>query len=238
MNAYVKAGLLMLAAWLPCATAAGQAARERYDTGEFAGAEAAYRAALAAPSAAVGPLWFGIGNCAYRQGRLAEALLAYRKAALRLPRDPTLQFNIAWTEQRLGAERPAPSLLTSALAPLDRFTLRELLWATAVLQGAGLCGALLLRRFRRLRRTALVGAGAGALLGMHLIFAAWLRPAEAIVLAPLVTLRVEPHADATPAARGHAGDTVVVDEAGDIWLHVRHPAGTGWVERAHVGVVD
>lgn len=227
----------------------------RYAAGAFDAAEPLLRRALAAPDVAPGPLLFALGTCAYRLDRLPDALLAYRQAALRMPRDAELAFNIAWVERKLGAERPAPSPLGALLAPLQRFTTRELLLASVLLQTVGLCGALWatsaadshprggrrlrwVRRRQALRALLLATAAVGLLLAGQVAHATWLRAPEAIVLAPRVALRADPSADAPATAEAHAGDTVVVDEVGDAWLHVTHAAGAGWVERPLAGIID
>lgn len=209
-----------------------------YAAGDFAAAEALYRQALAAPDAAVGPLLFALGNCAYRQDRLADAVLAYRRALLRLPRDPELLFNARWTERRLGAERLTPSLLTTLLTPLSHVTPGELLIGAGVLQTVGLVGALLVRRHRRARLAWLVGAVFGALMGGCGLYLLWLAPTEGVVLAPRSAIRAAPSTDAAIVGQVQAGDTVEMHERGETFVRVSHAVGSGWIEQAQVGVID
>ncbi|MEZ5966861.1 MAG: tetratricopeptide repeat protein [Planctomycetota bacterium] len=222
----------------PAQTSAHSEASARYAAGDFAGAEALLRQALATDDADVGPLQFALGNCAYRQGRLADALLAYRRATLRLPRDAELRFNTSLVEHELGAEQPAPSPIAALSAPLAHFTRRELAVAVATLQTLGLCFALLAWRRAALRTALLALAGVGVLLGAYLVHSVWMQAPDAIVLARRAGLHDEPRVDAPATVEARAGDTVVVEELGATWLRVTHAAGSGWIERAQVGLID
>jgi hypothetical protein len=58
------------------------------------------------------------------------------------------------------------------------------------------------------------------------------------VLAKEIGLRPEPHRDAAVSVRLRAGESLVVEERSDRWARVVHPRGSGWTERAGVGVVE
>jgi len=241
----VAAGWGVALAWLlgtampaqgPASGATAARALAAYERGEFAAARALYGEALAAPGADLGALLFGLGNCAYREGHFAEALVAYRRALLRRPRDEQLRFNAAWTADRLGGERSPPSLIATLLSPLQRFTLRELLLAAGLLQAGGLLGAFLARRSGA-RAAAVATAGTGVLVGVHVVFVAWFAAPEAIVLESRTPVRGAPAPTAAAIHQLRAGDTVVVLDRTSTWLQVTHPSGSGWVPESTVTVV-
>ncbi|MCB9759607.1 MAG: tetratricopeptide repeat protein [Alphaproteobacteria bacterium] len=95
-----------------------------------------------------GDVYYNLGNALYREGRLAEAVLAWRRAALLMPRDGDTVANLerARRETRDRIEWPAQG---SALFWRDSLSLREQGWGAAIL--LALVGALgLIRRKRPL----------------------------------------------------------------------------------------
>jgi len=225
----ILAALLLL-------TADADLAEREYRAGRYERAEALYRAALAEPDAAEGPLLYDLGNCAFRLGRHAEAVLLYRRALLRLPRDREARVNLRLAEQRLGLEPTGDR--SADLAFLEAIPPGALLFCVVGLQTAGLLGLLLLRR-----RSARAGMALLVLLSLpgalRLVRTRWLpAPREGVVLAEEIGLRPEPHAGLAVLLELEAGETVRIEELSDRWVKVVHPRGSGWTERAGVGVVD
>jgi tetratricopeptide (TPR) repeat protein len=215
-------------------------AERAYRSGDFAAAMALYEAALAEPGAAEGPLLYNLGNCAFRLGRLPEAMLAYKRALLRLPGDPQARFNLSLVEQRLGAGEPAgDSLLAGALAAVDGLPPRRLLLVAALLESLGLLGFVLARRRRALRVTCALLVLVALLGAARLVQTQWFAgPPEAVVLAREVALRAEPHEEAATSLKLVAGEVVRVAERSERWARVVHARGSGWTERGGVGVVE
>ena len=225
----------ILATLLLIAADADLAERE-YRAGRYEQAEALYQAALAEPEAAQGPLLYDLGNCAYRLGRHAEAVLCYRRALLRLPRDRETRVNLRLAEQRLGLEPTGDR--SAGLALLDAFPPGVLLLGVFGLQTVGLLGLLLLRR-----RAARIGMAILVLLSLpgavHLVRTHWIPgPPQGVVLVEEIGLRPEPHSGLAVLCELEAGETLRIEELSDRWMRVAHPRGGGWTERAGVGVVD
>src|SRR5690606_39256843 len=149
--------------------------------------------------------------------------------------------NLMLAERRLGVWRAQgeadPGPVERLAAAIARVPPLGWLALAALLQTAGLLGALAAGRGRRTRRLLwlLVGlAGVGA--ALRVISVAWLEPpAEAVVLDAEAELHVEPHRDERVALRLPAGELVVVAEASDRWVRVEHRRGAGWMQRSAVG---
>jgi len=229
---------LLLALFFADAT---QAERD-YRAGNFREALAQFQAALADPALPEGPLLYDMGNCAYRLGRHAEALLAYRRAALRMPRDPELRFNLRLTEEQLGFDDPGAESFGAAItSTLDWLTRGELLVLAATLETLGLVGLVLLRRRgSSAARTAMaLLLGLGLLAAGRLVQLQWFAgPPTGVVLERPIDLRAEPRPELPPLLTLTPGESVQVEQLGDRWLKITHPHGQGWTERAGVGLVE
>ena len=212
-----------------------------YAEGRFGEALALYEKALEDPEAPRGPLLYNRGNCAFRMGRHAEAVLHYRRALMRLPRDEALRFNLALAEGKLGIEAPPFESFGSAVEALaGAFTPAEFLILMAVLQAVGLFGWLLLRGRRSLTRGAMLllvvlGVAGSARILRTQVFP---EPPEAVVLSSETLLRAEPHRSRPVIGKLDAGRTVKVEAYSDRWARVDHPSGWGWVERDYLGLLD
>lgn len=210
-----------------------------YGAGDFDAARAAFTAALDDPGVDPGPILYNIGNCAYRQGRHAQAVLFYRRALLRMPRDGEVTFNLRRTEAHLGIEGSTdPSFVAMALSAVDALTPGESIALVGLLQALGFFALLVWRRRRGVR--VLMGAVVilALLIGGRLVYREWYAPPSGVVLEEEITLRAEPHASHPATVALRAGEVVTVEESSDRWMRVVHPRGAGWTRRVGVGVVD
>ncbi len=206
--------------------------------GDFAGAELGYRAVIEEGYGS-GDIWYNLGNVIFRQDRPAEAVLAWRNAAARLPRDPDVEANLDFVRRTfrdgLVAEDPHPWFAPwqAALTP------DEGLWVGATLIGVGLL-AVSSRRRRAdlpLAPIGLAAAALGALIGAG----GW---AEATL--PPVAVVLASEATATSDLGGgvdlftlHAGAEVqTVEEAAGRTLVLLPDGRKGWLPNSALGVVD
>ena len=116
----------------------GAARAERaFASGRYEEAAALFQAALAEPRSNEGAILFDLGDTWFRLDRHAEALLAWRRAALRLPRDEQVRFNAALAASRLALAKPADASPWDAVdRALGAVTREELLAASVALAGA------------------------------------------------------------------------------------------------------
>lgn len=212
-------------------------AERAYRAGRYEEAQARFEAALSEPGAAQGAVLYNLGNCAFRLGREAEAVLYYRRADLRLPRDPEVLFNLHLAEARLGlapaAGTSGPVALVAALPP------GALLALASGLQGAGLLGLVLLRPRPAARLLCALLVLLGLACAARLVQVQWFPgPLQGVVLSPRVALRPAPDPEQPANLELSAGELVRVLDLAQRWTRIRHARGSGWTERDGVGLVD
>lgn len=214
-------------------------AEQNYRSGKYEEALVQFQAELTRPDSAQGPLLYNLGNCAYRLGRYPEALLYYRRAQLRLPRDTELQFNLSLTESKLGLDTGnSESFAQTVLDLPEAFTPSELLCTVLLLQFLSFFGIIYFSRpaLRFVFALVLFIALAG---GVRLLMTQFFRQApQAIVLSSEISLRSEPRDDLPAVLKLKAGEQVQVEEQSDRWLKLRHEQGRGWAERQGVGLIE
>lgn len=205
-------------------------AEEAYRAGRYEEAKTLFTRALSEPGVPQGPILYNLGNCAYRLGHQIEALYYYRRALLRMPRDPEVLFNLQFTARQAGIA-PAPRPWTDWLTPA------EILALAAGLQSFGLVGIFVLRR-RTTRILSALVVLSGLFGATELLRTQWFPdPPAGIVLAE-VLLRPEPHSELPATLRLDAGDFVRVQELSERWIRITHPLGEGWTARQGVGVIN
>ena len=205
-----------------------------FATGRYEEALSLFESALAREGANDGVLLFDLGGASWRLGRHADALWFWRRAALLLPRDAELAFNVQFAERQLEVDPPRPGAIERALAA---FTRTERIAAGAAIAAAALVALVGLRR----RRGVAVLCALAAVLCLALLARALGCPPSAprgVVLSKEIGLRAEPHGETAVSVKLKAGETVVVEERSDRWARVAHPRGSGWTERAGIGVVE
>lgn len=219
----------------------------RYQEGDFEGAAAQYEAVLATGMGSA-VLHYNLGNAHFRLGRLAEAVVAYERAARLDPGNDDARANLALATERLRDRvEPMPRFwLISAFEWWMRLLPRGLLDAAVaaswVLAGAALV-LLVLRRPRRgraaLRRSAFAFGAAFAVLGATLLAreTGFGRPDEAVVMA------AEARVLSAPSTEGgltvftlHEGTKVRIDRRSGDWVEIVLADGkVGWLE---LGVLE
>lgn len=207
-------------------------------SGDLVAAEAGYRALLE-DGYTDGDVYYDLGNVLWRQGKAPAAVLSWRRAAERLPRDPDVQANLDFARRGLREALATPDP-TPWFAPWQvALTVPEAAWLGGILAGLGLLGVA---ARRSLPPSLGLGAGLGlvglgALVGGGGLADAAL-PHAAVVLADEVT--------ATSDLGGgvdlftlHGGAEVIELEASAGRTLVQLPDGRkGWMPTDDVGSAD
>ena len=210
------------------------APEQAYRDRDYVAAAAGFRAALAAGDRRAA---YNLGNSLFRQGRYAEALVAYEKARLALPRDEELLANIRLVRERLDLGTAEGEAFVQTLANMrDSFTARERFWLCVLCNA--LAAGLLFFGGRRLRILGIVAAVPALLLVVEIGFLAPNRPPKGIVISPQAALRSEPSADLAPLMTIRAGVAVDVLGSSSGWTVVRARGRKGWLPADAVAKIE
>lgn len=109
--AWLLAGAVATALWAQ-PHADGQ---KRYDAGDFEGAAAAFRQAVAAEPRE--PAWhYDLGNALFKAGRLGPAIASYQRAFDLAPRDRDVRDNLSFSLKRAGEDLVPPGVPAALFA--------------------------------------------------------------------------------------------------------------------------
>jgi len=182
---------------------------------------------------------FNLGNAHYRSGNLGEAILAYRQAQRRAPRDPDIRANLGFAAQSAGIELPARKPLAALLLDFSR---AEWLGFGAVcfwLLAGALAVWIAWPRFRFVTRPA-----AAVLAALLLLALAGLalhrdldRTPEGVVRVAGQKVLSSPLETATPLLAVPEGALVRMRENRGTWVEVEIGETRGWLPAAALAPV-
>ncbi len=216
----------------------GNEALERRD---FAAAVEAYEAALAT-GVESGEIHYNLGSAYLRAGRPGPAILALRRAAQLLPRDPEVAANLASARaeavDHIPRDEPAPIVRTLlwfhfATTPREARNVFLVLFVAALL----ILHARILVRRATLGRVAAVLMALALLAGLSLALRLTLAapPPEGVILPAEVVVRSGPSPDYAEHFRLHEGAEIRLEEARGVWWKIDVGGRKGWLPAAAVG---
>ena len=247
MNRRCKPIFMGWSAWLvlalllvnPAAKAAGNdfvSGQQAYERQDFPAAAQSFAAAISnTPSAGA---YQNLGNAEWRNGRVAEALLAWERALWVDPRAADARNNLQFAREAAQLESPDLTWgeIASTWLPVDW-------WAW--LAGGSLWFAVslaVLPAVLRWRKSgwqqALMAIGLGIfLLSLPANYGAVTRTTLGLVLAAETPLRLTPTAEAEATMRLAAGEPARVLRGRGKYLLIRTRLATGWVDREKFGLI-
>jgi tetratricopeptide (TPR) repeat protein len=228
--------LLALLAFLagPARAVSLDAANSDFAAGHYHASTLGYQAVLA-ESGYSAPVLFDLGNSYYREGNLAQAILAYQRAQWLAPNSPDIQANLALAQKQAGLAVTEPPWT-------DKFTrfLSASGWAwVGCAAWTLLCLSLLVRAMLP-RHTFLlsVAAIACAFVLLDAIAAMALTSdslSRAVVVDKNASVLISPFPAAQVVFSPSPGETVTVQKAHDDFLHVTNADGqTGWISKSQI----
>ena len=217
-------------------------ALEAYRAGDYATAQTLWRSLLSDDLSTNdrAAVLYDLGNAAYRQGEVMEAIAWYESCVRTTPRDTDAWANLEFT--RLEAElEPADrgDLGATIIRLLGSVNRTEAAWLILAALGLWLLALIgeALRGSVLWRRLALLGIPLLLLASMPLAWQLTHRAVDPVMVIelPAASLRTEPKDERSPIGLATAGDVVErIDELGD-WVRVESPDGIrGWLPRASV----
>ncbi len=220
-----------------------------YQAGQFDSALAAYGRILD-QGFENGPLYFNMGNCAYKLGRTGAAVLYYEKARRFMPSDEDLKANLLMANLRVVDRVETRSEFLPLR--LSRSAVRSLpvsAWAMMTIGffGLAVAGAIFFLLSRR-RFLAVNGYRGAVLFGVLFVVAGllWLgrvlsdrSTIEAVILAAKVDVMSAPGGqDSVESFSLHEGTKVRLDRESGDWVEIVLPDGkVGWVMKSSLGKI-
>ncbi len=244
MNRKFLIGLLCLFLGANCVSAtAFDDANQKFKSGDFAGAAAAYEKLLAddGPRAAV---YYNLGNSYQNLKQYGPAILAYERARQLTPRDPDVLANLALARKAATAfeETGIHPRLDAVLNFLSRNEWSWLVAGAALFLGviAVVSGAVKLPQ--RLRRFAVISsavAGLAIIAGAATLYLRRGESARGIVLSKDVTVRLSPFENAESLGTPGPGRSVRLGAENGDFHYVEIPGTSlkGWLARKDVGAI-
>jgi tetratricopeptide (TPR) repeat protein len=220
-----------------------------YQSGRFDSSLAVYRKVLE-QGYENGPLYYNMGNCAYKLGRTGAAVLYYEKARRFMPSDEDLKANLLLANLRVVDKVE----VRSEFLPLRLFRLavHALPPAALALMTPGFfglaVGCFILYLLSRKRLPGLLGLRGAVLFGALFAVAGllWLgriqsdrSTVEAVILTTKVDVMSAPGGqDSVESFSLHEGTKVRLDRQSGEWVEIVLPDGkVGWVKQETLGKI-
>lgn len=245
-------GTIPAAGFAPAADVPGDAlwteANTAYVNGDFATAVERYRAIL--ERGYVSPaLHYNLANALFKQGRLGESILNYRRALQLSPGDEDIRYNLAIAEERTkDSIEQVPEFFATVWLRALRRTMSGNGWT--VLSLSALAAAAVAVLFYLLAsRMWMRKAGFYSMVVLVLLFVAATRFASlerrealdrrgAVVMSSSAPVKSSPDGKATDLFVLHEGTTVRINNTLGDWCEVLIADGKkGWIERSRIEVI-
>ena len=189
-------------------------------------------------------LYYNLGHARFKQGELAQAILAYERSLRLDPRNKDAQYNLAFAQSRITDNIVDNDFFLSSWARTVRNGLREYTWLVLsislfILALAGLL-LFLLGREPWLRKTAFHTAWITLLFS----FVTGLNAAslhrrdtlrnEAIITQGVVNAKSSPDRSGTDLFTIHEGTKVTIRETLGEWSNIRVGNNEGWLRTSNL----
>jgi tetratricopeptide (TPR) repeat protein len=212
-------------------------AHRAFAAGNFQMSTQDYEAVLAQQGYSA-PVLFDLGNSYYREGNLAQAILAYKRAQWLSPNDPDIAANLGLAEKKAGVAETE----SGWSGKISRF-LSASGWAWLAC-GAWtlLCASLLARlAVSGLRPLIFASSLASVVVFLISIAATWISSRElreAVVVEKNASALISPFPAAQAVFSPAPGETVTVQKSYDDFLLVTDRSGrSGWIGKAQLSPI-
>ena len=189
-------------------------------------------------------LYYNIGNAQFKQGELAQAILAYERALRLQPHHKDAKYNLAFAQSKITDNIEEQDFFLSTWARAVRNGLSERTWLilSVCLFVLALTGLLifLLGRELWLRKTAFHVAWIALLFSLVSGLNAWslhqrdtLRN-EAIITQGVVNAKSSPDRSGTDLFTVHEGTKVTIRETLGEWANIHVGNNEGWIRLSNL----
>ena len=187
-----------------------------------------------------GSLFYNLGNCYFKEGKLGKAILNYEKARRFIPRDSDLESNYKYVKSLIkgGAGREKENFIDRLFAP---FTIDEAAILLSVLYLAVLFIAIAGLYIKPIRRYRLFSMSILAIVFIMASIAMYGKRSklgkEAIVIKENTDVRFEPFGRATVYFNLYEGAKVKVLSSQKNWCRIKRWDGkAGWVKKKDIEI--
>jgi len=204
-----------------------------YDKGQFDEAASQYRQILESGHGSKETL-FNLGNALFRSGRVAQAVLQYRRAQYLNPRDPDISANLRFALQTTGATVPQHSALSRFFFHVSKEEWVTLATASYWIAAAAFAMFLLLPAPFKSAGIRLLVVFVALLIVSLLGIGAWVqlcRRPEVVIIKPQQQALFAPlEQNATPHFALTEGSIVRAVEFSSGWVKIASGDREGWVK--------
>lgn len=216
-------------------------ANTAYVNGDYHTATEIYGELLARGLSSV-KLYYNLGNACFKEGRLGEAILNYRRALRRAPGNDDIRYNLGVAEARTKDNiEEIPEFFLAKWLRDVRHTMSCTAWSlfslAALVCALGLFLVYLLARRLSLRKTGFYGTMAAAVVFMLTTWFAlgerreMLDDSQAVVMSLSTAVKSSPDRSATDLFVLHEGTLVEITNRLDGWCEITIADGKkGWLE--------
>lgn len=220
-------------------------ASRTYKEGRYAEAVGYYEQ-IVTSGANGGKLYYNLGNAYMRSGHIGKALLNYRRAELRIPRNEDLHYNIAFARSQARDSIECSGYaetLTDICFWYARMSATEIIW-TACILNAVFWILLLTRFFYRREGLSIVLA---IVLFLTIVFAASaavkhysiVYAPRGVVTVPEISVRSGTSLNDTVLFKLHEAAEFICEDERDAWVLIRLCDGKkGWVQVGSIAKVE
>ena len=222
---------------LPARAASLDDANRAFAEGRYHDSTAAYQAVLAEKGYSA-PVLYDLGNSYVREGNLAQAIVAYKRAQWLAPDDADITANLAYAQKQAGVTVTEPAWWEKYAGILSTSG-----WAwTACAAWTLFCASLLARAIWPLRRGLFAGAGWACALLLTLAIASIVVTSAAarqgVVIAKDASVLISPFPAAQSVFTPAPGETLTLHKTHDNFFWVSDEAGhSGWIAMDQVAPV-
>ncbi len=216
-----------------------------YEREDYSGAAARYRKIVEGGWESA-PVYYNLGNAYFKQNRLGEAILNYRRAQNLAPRDPEVNKNLEYAREAVRddiTELPTGIWSRAGRTLAGWLSLEEWIGITSAIYFLTFFWLLAVIVFRPLRKfsPAILKTLLPALVvSAALAFLAYshYRVPRGIILAEAVAIRYGPLETDAAAFNLHMGTEVRVVRERNGWYQIALPDGTsGWLPSDSLGMI-
>jgi tetratricopeptide (TPR) repeat protein len=195
-----------------------------------------------------GWLFYNLGNACLKNGDIGHAILYYERAAILIPNDPDLKFNLNYARTLVKDKQPdPPSSILSVLFSWKRFFGKRTVQWLALFLNLMFWVCLTIWLIRRKKRVTAISMTLMSIAGLFVVLACYdyISPKlmagqrDAVILPAEISVRSGWSENSTELFVLHAGTKIKVEREKDGYYRICFSEGKiGWIPKKQAGLVQ